>query len=134
MVAACAPAPQSTNTKSQGSLRRRWSSSMRREGSGCEAARLPCVPAIRPRFGGGRRDHEVERILHAARHEVGEAGARRRDAEPGVQVRALDVGVDGDHARAGAREDRRQVRRQECLPDAALAAAQRDQAGRALGG
>jgi hypothetical protein len=51
-----------------------------------------------------------------------------------VQVRALDVGVDGDDARAGPREDRRQVRRQECLPDAALAAAQRDQAGRALGG
>jgi hypothetical protein len=51
-----------------------------------------------------------------------------------VQVRALDVGVDRDDARARAREDGGQVRRQEGLPDAALAAAQRDQAGRALGG
>ena len=51
MVAGCAPAPQSTNTKSQGNRRRRWSSSMRRDGSGCDAARLPCVAAISPRFG-----------------------------------------------------------------------------------
>src|SRR3990172_6688260 len=50
MVAGCDPAPQSTNTKSQGRRRSRCSSSMRRAGSGCEPARLPCVAAIRPRF------------------------------------------------------------------------------------
>jgi hypothetical protein len=51
-----------------------------------------------------------------------------------VQVRALDVGIHRDHARAGAGEDRRQVRRQEGLADAALAATERDQAGLALEG
>ena len=65
MVAACAPAPQSTNTKSQGSLRRRWSSSMRREGSGCEAAEV----AVRARDQAEVRDRRLD---HAGR-----AGPRR---------------------------------------------------------
>ena len=67
-------------------------------------------------------------VVLAARDEVGEARARARDAEAGVQVRALEIGVDRHHAVALARERDRQVRDQEGLADAALAAAHGDHA------
>jgi hypothetical protein len=76
--------------------------------------------------GDRRPDQELREVVFAPCDEVREAAGRLRDAEAGVQIRALEVAVDGDHALAAAGQHHTQVGHQEALADPALAAAHRD--------
>ncbi len=73
-------------------------------------------------------DQQLREVLLPVRDEVRQAPGGRRDAEAGVDVRALEVAVDDDHLVALARDGRRDVHRDEGLADAALAAAHGDHA------
>ena len=75
-----------------------------------------------------RVEQQLLEVFLAVRDVVGEARARPLHAEAGVEVRALEIAVDRDHAVSLTRERGRQVRDHEGLADAALAAAEGDHA------
>jgi hypothetical protein len=87
---------------------------------------VPVSRGDEPQVGNRRLDQEFLEILLAVGDEVGEAVARFADSEAGVEVRALQVAVDGDHAAAAARQRHGQVGDDEALANPALAATHRN--------
>ena len=63
----------------------------------------------------GRLDEQLREIVFALRDEVGERDLRRLDAEAGVEVRALEIGVDRHDPMTHARERGREIDRDEGL-------------------
>ena len=71
---------------------------------------------------------QLAHVLFALGGELGDAVARPRHAERGMEIGALEIAVDGDHAVPGLRQRGGEVRRHEGLADAPFAAAERNQA------
>ena len=86
-----------------------------------------------PQIRGRRRDGELGQIALPLGHEVGEAHPGRGHAQAGVEVGALEIGVDRHHPVPALRHGDREVRAQQGLANAPLPTADRDQT-RGVGG